>query len=262
MPKSVNKVILLGNVGKDPEVKFLPSGLPVANLTLATSDRFKDKAGRVAGPNRVAQPDRLPEGGGNHPRLREEGFEAICRGPDPDPVMGRPGIGSEEVPHRNHRQRCGVVVGPGRGRRWRRRECALEYRFLRSTGAGCTMRSLPVPKSRTTIFRSEVHQSLAQTAGLDVPRGRATFGSIKGWAKTGCGKSAGEKVPVRDENTASAAQSRVHFKAFAYDLNRLRKNSVTGHGKTYLRGETTNGRLMGSYLGQRMRLSSRKVAGT
>ena len=45
MPKSVNKVSLLGNVGKDPEVKFLPSGLPVANLTLATSDRFKDKAG-------------------------------------------------------------------------------------------------------------------------------------------------------------------------------------------------------------------------
>jgi len=45
MPKSVNKVTLLGNVGKDPEVKLLPSGLPVANLTLATSDRFKDKAG-------------------------------------------------------------------------------------------------------------------------------------------------------------------------------------------------------------------------
>lgn len=45
MPKSVNKVILLGNVGKDPEVKFLPSGLPVANLTLATSERSKDKAG-------------------------------------------------------------------------------------------------------------------------------------------------------------------------------------------------------------------------
>src|SRR6201996_7386863 len=45
MAKSVNKVILLGNVGKDPEVKFLPSGLPVANLTLATSERFKDKGG-------------------------------------------------------------------------------------------------------------------------------------------------------------------------------------------------------------------------
>ena len=45
MPKSVNKVILLGNVGKDPEVKMLPSGQAVANLTLATSERFKDKAG-------------------------------------------------------------------------------------------------------------------------------------------------------------------------------------------------------------------------
>ena len=45
MPKSINKVILVGNVGKDPEVKVLPSGLPVANLTLATSERTKDKGG-------------------------------------------------------------------------------------------------------------------------------------------------------------------------------------------------------------------------
>ena len=45
MPKSVNKAILVGNVGKDPEVKFLPSGMAVANFTLATSERFKDKSG-------------------------------------------------------------------------------------------------------------------------------------------------------------------------------------------------------------------------
>jgi len=45
MAKSVNKVILLGNVGKDPEVKFLPSGQPVANFSIATSERFKDKTG-------------------------------------------------------------------------------------------------------------------------------------------------------------------------------------------------------------------------
>jgi single-strand DNA-binding protein len=45
MAKSINKVILVGNVGKEPEVKFLPSGLPVANLSLATSERFKDKGG-------------------------------------------------------------------------------------------------------------------------------------------------------------------------------------------------------------------------
>ena len=45
MPKSVNKVILVGNVGKDPEVKFSAGGLAIANLTLATSDRSKDKGG-------------------------------------------------------------------------------------------------------------------------------------------------------------------------------------------------------------------------
>jgi single-strand DNA-binding protein len=45
MAKSVNKVILVGNVGKDPELKFLPSGAAVANFTLATSERFKDKSG-------------------------------------------------------------------------------------------------------------------------------------------------------------------------------------------------------------------------
>ena len=43
--RSVNKVILLGRLGKDPEVKYTPSGTPVAKFTLATNDRFKDKDG-------------------------------------------------------------------------------------------------------------------------------------------------------------------------------------------------------------------------
>jgi single-strand DNA-binding protein len=45
MPKSVNKVILLGNLGKDPEVKYTPSGVPVAKFSLATNERYKDKSG-------------------------------------------------------------------------------------------------------------------------------------------------------------------------------------------------------------------------
>src|ERR1700684_657425 len=45
MAKSVNKVILVGNLGKDPEVKFTPSGVPVAKFSLATNERFKDKSG-------------------------------------------------------------------------------------------------------------------------------------------------------------------------------------------------------------------------
>ena len=45
MAKSVNKVILLGNVGKDPEIRSTGGGTMVASFTLATSDRTKDQQG-------------------------------------------------------------------------------------------------------------------------------------------------------------------------------------------------------------------------
>jgi single-strand DNA-binding protein len=45
MPKSVNKVILVGHLGKDPDVKYTPSGTPVATFSMATNERFKDKSG-------------------------------------------------------------------------------------------------------------------------------------------------------------------------------------------------------------------------
>lgn len=41
---SVNKVILVGNLGADPETRYLPSGDAVSNIRLATTDRYKDKA--------------------------------------------------------------------------------------------------------------------------------------------------------------------------------------------------------------------------
>jgi single-strand DNA-binding protein len=40
---SVNKVILVGNLGKDPEVRYTPNGLAVANITIATTESWKDK---------------------------------------------------------------------------------------------------------------------------------------------------------------------------------------------------------------------------
>ena len=42
---SVNKAILIGNLGKDPEVRYMPSGEAIANITLATTDTWKDKSG-------------------------------------------------------------------------------------------------------------------------------------------------------------------------------------------------------------------------
>jgi single-strand DNA-binding protein len=40
---SVNKVILVGNLGKDPEVRYMPNGEAVTNVTIATTDTWKDK---------------------------------------------------------------------------------------------------------------------------------------------------------------------------------------------------------------------------
>lgn len=42
---SVNKVILVGNLGKDPEIRYMPGGEAVAAVTLATTDKWKDKSG-------------------------------------------------------------------------------------------------------------------------------------------------------------------------------------------------------------------------
>ena len=42
---SINKVILIGNLGRDPEMRYLPSGDAVANLRIATTDKFKDRSG-------------------------------------------------------------------------------------------------------------------------------------------------------------------------------------------------------------------------
>jgi len=43
---SVNKVILVGNLGKDPEIRYTPQGTAVANFSMATSERYKDKDGQ------------------------------------------------------------------------------------------------------------------------------------------------------------------------------------------------------------------------
>ena len=49
MSRTLNKVMLIGNVGKDPEVNFTPSGVKVAQFRMATSETWKDKDGAVQG---------------------------------------------------------------------------------------------------------------------------------------------------------------------------------------------------------------------
>lgn len=47
MARTLNKVMLIGNVGNDPELKHTPSGIPVASFRLATSENRKDREGNV-----------------------------------------------------------------------------------------------------------------------------------------------------------------------------------------------------------------------
>ena len=44
---SVNKVILIGNLGRDPEMRYTPGNVAVCNFTVATNDRWKDKSGQM-----------------------------------------------------------------------------------------------------------------------------------------------------------------------------------------------------------------------
>lgn len=45
---SVNKVILIGNLGRDPEMRYMPDGTASANFSIATTEKYKDKTGQMA----------------------------------------------------------------------------------------------------------------------------------------------------------------------------------------------------------------------
>jgi single-strand DNA-binding protein len=47
MSRTLNKVMLIGNVGKDPELKYTPSGIPVTSFRLATSETWKDRENNI-----------------------------------------------------------------------------------------------------------------------------------------------------------------------------------------------------------------------
>lgn len=66
---SINKVMLIGNLGKDPEIRYMPSGDAIANLTLATTENWKDKSGEKQEKtewHRVAMFGRLAEIAGEY----------------------------------------------------------------------------------------------------------------------------------------------------------------------------------------------------
>jgi len=99
MPKSVNEVILVGTVGKDPEVRYSQNGTPVASFSLATNERFKDRndewQDRTEWHNIVAW-QRLPEIVGG---VRCKRIQGVHRRQAPDHKLGGSAERGEEISH-------------------------------------------------------------------------------------------------------------------------------------------------------------------
>ena len=102
MAGSVNKVILVGNLGKDPEVRRMTSGDPVVNLSVATSESWRDKATRrEQGKDRVAPGgDLQQEPGRGRREISAQRRQGLSRGLAADPQMDRQGRGGE-ILHRS-----------------------------------------------------------------------------------------------------------------------------------------------------------------
>ena len=87
----VNKVILVGNLGDDPEVRSLNNGGEVVNMRVATSEQLEGPRRQPPGADRMAPRRHLQrESRPGRQILSEEGLQGLSRGPDPDPQMAGP----------------------------------------------------------------------------------------------------------------------------------------------------------------------------
>ena len=104
---SVNKVILVGNLGADPEVRYLPSGDAVANIRLATTDRYKDKtSGEMKEAHGMASRFVLRPAGGDRERISEEGLVGVYRRAASAPASGRIRTARKGIRPKSSPSRC------------------------------------------------------------------------------------------------------------------------------------------------------------
>ena len=87
---SVNKVILVGNLGKDPELRYTASGTAVANFSLATTEKYKDRDGNSQEKtewHNIVVWRQLAEICGKY---LTKGKQILYRGQNPNPFLRRP----------------------------------------------------------------------------------------------------------------------------------------------------------------------------
>jgi hypothetical protein len=97
----INKAILVGRLGKDPEVRYTPDGMMITNFTLATDEQRKDKNGEKIKHDRVAPDCYLRETCRDLRQVPCQGKAGLCGGAHSDAVLGRQGRG-QTLHDRNH----------------------------------------------------------------------------------------------------------------------------------------------------------------
>ena len=120
MAGSVNKVILVGNLGKDPEIRRTQDGRPIANLSVATSESWRDKAtGERKEKTEWHRVVIFNEGALQGRRaISEEGRQGVHRGRVADPQMDRSGRRREVL---DRSRAAGLQLDADHARRPRRR---------------------------------------------------------------------------------------------------------------------------------------------
>ncbi len=165
MAGSVNKVILVGNLGKDPEIRRTQDGRPIANLSVATSESWRDKA--TGERKEKTEWHRVVIFNEGLCKIAEQylkkGAKVYIEGAAADPQMDRPGRRRKIL---DRSGAAGVQLEPDHAR-WpqrRRRRQFRTGRFRRRFRVGRSVRRRAAPRGRrrraaaatwTTIFRSE-----------------------------------------------------------------------------------------------------------
>jgi len=90
MSGSLNKVMLIGNLGRDPELKATPSGQALARFSVATTETWKNPRGEAV-QDRVAQHRGVGQAGGDRREVPAQRQAGPHRGPHPVPGVHRPG---------------------------------------------------------------------------------------------------------------------------------------------------------------------------
>ena len=84
---SMNKILVIGNLGSDPEMRYTPSGDAVTSFSVATNRRYTNRDGQTVDETEVVQGIRLASSSRDDQPVLDQGKQSVRRGQAPKPVL-------------------------------------------------------------------------------------------------------------------------------------------------------------------------------